>query len=531
MKLHTVKHVTKKRIRTIASNTWVKRFIRLGYAIRGLLYILIGLFALELSIGLNSQGLSQNEIIVKLSTIPFGQVLLLLVICGLGGYSLWGFIRAILDYIDSTTDRIPFFQRIGYLFSGIFYASLISPALSLLENKNNSQTKIYSLKSFSEMILTIPFGRVILLIIGSIICFTGIFQIYKAIRSHTPEDLNYVEKKVFAPTLFMVISRIGISMRGLLWIIIGIFALIASNPSDIKSTNEALTTIITLPFGHIVGGTIGIGFVLFGIYSLTSSFWAALPDYENNTPAKQLKKVTLEKLEEKAQEHIVSPKVRWYRSTVVRGYIILSVAAFVILANLAHVFPYFPIDLAITRSIQRFNPSWFDNLMRFISYIGFIPQVDVLVGIIVILLFLFGLRWEALVAFLNSVSVTGVNIVIKDLVNRPRPDIDLVRISKRLNETSFPSGHVMFYTAFFGFLWYLTFTILSKSWHRTLLLIIFSVLIILIAPSRIYLGAHWASDVFGAYLFGSLYLLLTIEFYHWGKKRFFVRQPTAPEKV
>jgi hypothetical protein len=54
-----------------------------------------------------------------------------------------------------------------------------------------------------------------------------------------------------------------------------------------------------------------------------------------------------------------------------------------------------------------------------------------------------------------------------------------------------------------------------------------SALIILIGISRIYLGQHWASDVLGAYLLGSLTLVAIIQLYRWGKTRFFVRQPVA----
>jgi undecaprenyl-diphosphatase len=55
----------------------------------------------------------------------------------------------------------------------------------------------------------------------------------------------------------------------------------------------------------------------------------------------------------------------------------------------------------------------------------------------------------------------------------------------------------------------------------------FVAMIALIGPSRIYLGQHWASDVLGAYLLGTLTLVANIAFYRWGKSRFFVakKQP------
>src|SRR5438093_814383 len=51
----------------------------------------------------------------------------------------------------------------------------------------------------------------------------------------------------------------------------------------------------------------------------------------------------------------------------------------------------------------------------------------------------------------------------------------------------------------------------------------------LTGPSRIYAGEHWASDVAGSYLLGSVWLLLAITLYRWGKPRFFVTQPVAAE--
>jgi undecaprenyl-diphosphatase len=103
----------------------------------------------------------------------------------------------------------------------------------------------------------------------------------------------------------------------------------------------------------------------------------------------------------------------------------------------------------------------------------------------------------------------------------------LVDVFAVLNSYSFPSAHVMFYTILFGFVFYLTYTVLKSSWLRSGLLGLFGVFILLVGVSRIYLGQHWASDVLGAYLLGGLILAGVIFLYQWGKSRFFVRQPVA----
>ncbi len=85
----------------------------------------------------------------------------------------------------------------------------------------------------------------------------------------------------------------------------------------------------------------------------------------------------------------------------------------------------------------------------------------------------------------------------------------------------------MFYVGFFGFIGFLAYRLLRPSLRRSLLLALFGGLVLLIGISRIYLGEHWASDVLGSYLLGSLMLVAIIQVYLWGRTRYFVRQPVA----
>lgn len=244
----------------------------------------------------------------------------------------------------------------------------------------------------------------------------------------------------------------------------------------------------------------------------------------------KLKKLPTTKLKEKVQEQTAPKTVRNYRSFAIESGITIAVIAFTILAIFSYYFPYFTFDLVITRTIQSFDPLWFDSLMRFVSYIGFAPQMNIIVALTIIYLFVVGLRWQAVVGLINAILVSIIIIVLKTLIGRARPTEDLVNVLRTLGEYSFPSGHVLFYTAFFGYLWFLSYSILKRSIRRNVLLFIFGSLVILIGPSRIYVGAHWSSDALGAYLFGSLWLLFVVHTYNWGKTRYFVRQPTAPEK-
>ena len=103
-----------------------------------------------------------------------------------------------------------------------------------------------------------------------------------------------------------------------------------------------------------------------------------------------------------------------------------------------------------------------------------------------------------------------------------------MNVISNLNSYSFPSGHVLYFTAFFGFLFYLAFTLLKQSWGRTLLLVALVGMLALIGPSRIYEGQHWASDVLASYLLGSVWLTLIVYLYRRGQPRF-SSHPVAQE--
>ncbi len=251
-----------------------------------------------------------------------------------------------------------------------------------------------------------------------------------------------------------------------------------------------------------------------------------MSEQKNEKPVEKIKEIK-EEAHQAARAESASAPVRRYRAVLIQIVLVLVVVAFGILTFLVKTMPSFAIDLQITRAIQSINFPLFALLMNWISWPGFGPQSAIITALIVLLIYGFGLHWEAVMALVAAVFSTAINILVKDLVQRARPTAALVHVLATLNSYSFPSGHVMFYLGFFGFVWFLAFSLMKPSLKRGLLLIFFGGLVALIGISRIYVGEHWASDVLGAYLLGTLTLVVTIQFYRWGKTRFFVHQPVA----
>ena len=108
----------------------------------------------------------------------------------------------------------------------------------------------------------------------------------------------------------------------------------------------------------------------------------------------------------------------------------------------------------------------------------------------------------------NLVSSAFVNNLIKEIVQRPRPPIELRMVEE--SSFSFPSGHAMTSATFYGLIIYFVIKNVKNKKLKNIICIILSLLIFLIGISRIYLGVHYASDVIAGMCFSIAYLILTI---------------------
>src|SRR5438094_7838902 len=156
-----------------------------------------------------------------------------------------------------------------------------------------------------------------------------------------------------------------------------------------------------------------------------------------------------------------------------------------------------------------------------VSYMGNESFLSLgLIILAIVLLWIVDLPLEAVMVAAVSTASSILNWLIKYIVGRPRPTSHLVDVIQYATGNSFPSGHVMSYVAFWGLLF--SFGIIlfrGKHWWRTALLIISALFFVLVGPSRIYLGDHWASDVLGAYLIGCIWLAMSLWLYLYLKGR------------
>jgi len=196
-----------------------------------------------------------------------------------------------------------------------------------------------------------------------------------------------------------------------------------------------------------------------------------------------------------------------------RKITIIALLAFSMVAGMVAGMAYVFGDLRITRSIQQFDDPYFHWLMVAVSWPGYFGRQCVVALCVTALLLRFRLKVEAACLLISLGSIWLLTNAIKIIVGRPRPSPDMVQVYYYPTTCSFPSGHVTSYMALYGFLFYLVYRLMRRSPLRSALLTLLGALIGLVGLSRVYLGAHWASDVFGGYCLGFIWLALTIYFY------------------
>ena len=153
-------------------------------------------------------------------------------------------------------------------------------------------------------------------------------------------------------------------------------------------------------------------------------------------------------------------------------------------------------------NLFKYKNNLLTNFMKVITLFG---SAYVIVPCCIILLFALKNKKNKILMTSNLVIITLLNQLLKRVFRRLRPINGIISESGY----SFPSGHSMVSMAFYGFLIYLLYK--SNFKYKNIFIGLLIVLILLIGISRIYLGVHYPTDVFGGFLLSISYLLLFVE--------------------
>lgn len=273
-----VKTTVKQAAKKAEYSPLLEGITRLGYGVRGLIYIVMGILALKLVLGQGGTLTSPQGAIAAIGRQPAGKLLLWVVLFGLISYSLWGVVRAVLDPLHKGHDLKGLLARVGFLASAFGYAILVPPTYGYITGASKSASGSLSQK-FIGTIMAMPWGRWVIGIVGVAVLAGGIYQIYQGIKNNFDRQFQIYAMSPQQSKLAINAARFGTASRGFVFAVVGVLIGLAAyqaNPNQPIGMDAALGILLKLPYGIWILGVVAVGLIAFGCYSMLSALWFRL---------------------------------------------------------------------------------------------------------------------------------------------------------------------------------------------------------------------------------------------------------------
>ena len=247
----------------------IKKIAKTGFVAKGSVYAITGVLTFMAAFNMGGQKTGRVQVLQFLDQQTFGNVLLILMGIGLASYATWRFIQSIKDPEHIGDDTKGKAKRTAFFISGLIYLGLaVLAVLRVIGSGSGSSSSSGSAQKSS--FLASETGLIIIGIVGAGIVIAGIFQFVKAYRNDYTKkfDLTSLHEEKKRKSIKNT-AKFGLSSRGVIFLIIGYFALKASfssDPSKIKTTTEAFSFIQESSYGAWLMGLVAAGLVAYAIY-------------------------------------------------------------------------------------------------------------------------------------------------------------------------------------------------------------------------------------------------------------------------
>lgn len=253
---------------------WISRAARIGYAAKGITYILIAILALQAAWG---TGHAENTpgALKSVDGPPGGRIVLLLIGVGLGAYALW---KLYLVYENPEDDG--WGKRSTALFvaftNGGFAFQAITLALHLgAQNSDKDQAQ-----HWSAVALAHPSGAIAVGLAGVFVGGYGLGQFVRALRRKVDEHLRHMKIERTTKQWIIFACKFGIAARGVVFTLVGWFLMRAAvdyNPSEARDFGNVMNELRQHVWGRTGLGVVAFGLLAYAIYQFLRARFDRFP--------------------------------------------------------------------------------------------------------------------------------------------------------------------------------------------------------------------------------------------------------------
>ncbi len=262
-----------------AESPVMKFFARLGYTVKGIIYIVIGFLSILLATGHGGRATDRNGALTALYNSPlgegFGRVLMIVITVGLFSFALWSLIQAIFDTEHKGKDAKGIGSRLSYVGVAISYGLLgVVAAQIALTGSTTKGSSTSSTQNWTQILLKEPAGVFLVILVGCAVLGVAGYLIWKAYKKKFLLTLNLSTLGAQARRGITILGQFGHAALGVVLAIVGIFLIVAAvkqNPGEARGLDTALTELLKQPFGPWLLGIVALGLFAYGLYSFVEA--------------------------------------------------------------------------------------------------------------------------------------------------------------------------------------------------------------------------------------------------------------------
>jgi len=248
------------------------RLGRLGYAAKGIVYVVMGFLATEAAVGVGGGSTDTRGALRTIGEAPFGKFALVIVMIGLFGYAAWRLTSAVTDAERRGNDSSGIALRIGDALRGLVYGSLAIWTLKFLTSSQTTDGN--QTRNAIDKLLAMPGGRWIVIAIGLRVVAYATYQIFRAASGRFLKRLDLSSAGKETKRWVDRVGRFGIVARGIVFGMIGVLLVRAGwtyDPTKAGGIRESLDALARQPLGRILFGVVALGLIAFGIFELATA--------------------------------------------------------------------------------------------------------------------------------------------------------------------------------------------------------------------------------------------------------------------
>jgi hypothetical protein len=271
-----------------------------GHFSAAVLYVTMGLLAGLVALGIRGETPDARAAVRALWEQPFGPALLLVVAFGASCLVIWRLLQAFWDLESKGRSFLGICKRIRFIVSAAFYASVPVCAARMLFHVPTPSGEQLAEEAASAVI-HFPFGWSIVLGIGMGFSIAGGYYLYRMCRGNFEGVFHCEKMRPFQRKLFFCMGRLGCAARGIIFIVIGYYLMLAGwnvDPHQVEGQAGALQIISRQPLGPMMLGFIALGLVALGAFSFAEVRYGRVPRERLGHVVDCIEKVTSKSLAE-----------------------------------------------------------------------------------------------------------------------------------------------------------------------------------------------------------------------------------------